>query len=139
MIFHGSSSEYPPGQAKRENYNLPLYAIPAVQETGQSRPNSRFERPVGLEFRPASSAYSTISSNITEYSGGLRDVSSMPPKRQLSEDSGQPTKHPKAEHPEDFSNQVKTKLKNSTRTGQACDRCKASPNSLLLHKSIRGR
>ncbi|KAI9742897.1 MAG: hypothetical protein M1818_003626 [Claussenomyces sp. TS43310] len=50
----------------------------------------------------------------------------MPPKRNASETpGGTPAKVPKTEtRPEDFSNSVKRRLQSSTRTGQACDRCK---------------
>lgn len=51
----------------------------------------------------------------------------MPQKRPSpGEANGTPAKHVKAEHPEEFSNAVKKKLQSSTRTGQACDRCKVS-------------
>lgn len=46
-------------------------------------------------------------------------------KRTASDESnGAPAKQPKTEHPEEFSNAVKKKLLSSSRTGQACDRCK---------------
>lgn len=53
----------------------------------------------------------------------------MPPKRTSSgSPSGTPVKIPKTElKPEDFSNSVKKRLQSSTRTGQACDRCKVRP------------
>ncbi|KAH9215146.1 fungal-specific transcription factor domain-containing protein [Leptodontidium sp. 2 PMI_412] len=38
--------------------------------------------------------------------------------------TGTPVKHARAERPEDFSKAVAKKLKDSNRTGQACDRCK---------------
>lgn len=51
----------------------------------------------------------------------------MPQKRSSpGEVNGTPAKLPKAEHPEEFSNAVKKKLQSSTRTGQACDRCKVT-------------
>jgi hypothetical protein len=52
--------------------------------------------------------------------------SMMPPKRTASgSPSGTPGKTIKSEQkPEDFSNSVKKRLQSSTRTGQACDRCK---------------
>lgn len=63
------------------------------------------------------------------------------PQKRLSEDEGNghmngngvPVKHAKTERPEDFSKQVAKKLKDSNRTGQACDRCKVS--SALPHLS----
>jgi len=58
--------------------------------------------------------------------------SKMPPKRTSSgSPSGTPGKVVKTEQkPEDFSNSVKKRLQSSTRTGQACDRCKVSE---MLH------
>ena len=48
-------------------------------------------------------------------------------KRGASDDSnGTPAKHIKIEQPEEFSNAVKKRLQLSSRTGQACDRCKVS-------------
>lgn len=65
----------------------------------------------------------------TAFSGAL--IATMPQKRNAS---GEPNgsnppvaKQIKSEqHPEEFSNTVKKKLQASTRTGQACDRCKVS-------------
>jgi hypothetical protein len=50
----------------------------------------------------------------------------MPPgKRNASgEPNSAPVKQPKTERPEEFSKQVRSKLQGSSRTGQACDRCK---------------
>ncbi|TAQ91549.1 hypothetical protein B7494_g27 [Chlorociboria aeruginascens] len=50
----------------------------------------------------------------------------MPPQKRSGSDemNSTPNKQPKAEHPEEFSNAVKKKLQSSSRTGQACDRCK---------------
>jgi hypothetical protein len=41
--------------------------------------------------------------------------------------NGTPAKQIKTEYPEEFSNAVKKRLQSSSRTGQACDRCKVSP------------
>jgi hypothetical protein len=43
---------------------------------------------------------------------------------------GTPVKRPRTEHPEGFSNAVRKKMQFSSRTGQACDRCKVSISSL---------
>lgn len=75
------------------------------------------------------STASSISVHNTAFSGAL--IATMPQKRNAS---GEPNgsnapvaKHIKSEqHPEEFSNTVKKKLQASTRTGQACDRCKVS-------------
>ncbi|KZF24441.1 hypothetical protein L228DRAFT_245371 [Xylona heveae TC161] len=50
----------------------------------------------------------------------------MPPKRPSSATETPHAKVTKTEHftPDDFSNSVKKRLQSSTRTGQACDRCK---------------
>jgi hypothetical protein len=50
----------------------------------------------------------------------------MPPKRNADPDeaNGVPSKQQRKEDPEDFSNAVKKRLQSSSRTGQACDRCK---------------
>jgi hypothetical protein len=56
--------------------------------------------------------------------------SKMPPKRSNSDAAETPPgqKGPKTDYfsPEDFSNSVKKKLEKSSRTGQACDRCKVN-------------
>jgi hypothetical protein len=71
----------------------------------------------------SSHLYSASSSSRTAKSGHW---SRMPPKRTSSgSPSGTPGKVVKTEQkPEDFSNSVKKRLQSSTRTGQACDRCK---------------
>jgi hypothetical protein len=137
MIFHGSSSQYPRGRIKQEDYNLALYATPPAQDAGVVRRNIHLAETQnrGLEYRTASS------SNITASSGAFgRVASDMPQKRPSpGEANGTPAKHVKAEHPEEFSNAVKKKLQSSTRTGQACDRCKASSiyrqTTTWVHKS----
>jgi hypothetical protein len=65
----------------------------------------------------------------------------MPPKRTSSVspsvNTGTPAKVPKTEQkPEDFSNSVKKRLQSSTRTGQACDRCKV--RSISKSPILRG-
>ena len=55
----------------------------------------------------------------------------MPPQKRPTDDdddNGTPAKQIKTEHPEEFSNAVKKRLQSSSRTGQACDRCKVSPH-----------
>lgn len=58
-------------------------------------------------------------------------ITTMPlQKRSASDDSnGTPAKHIKTEQPEEFSNAVKKRLQSSSRTGQACDRCKVSASA----------
>lgn len=88
--------------------------------------NLRFETsscPPPRQHRfPESSAASSIRKR-TAYSV---PTSPMPPKRPSeSSPTGTPGKLPKTEtKPEDFSSSVKKRLQSSTRTGQACDRCK---------------
>ncbi|RFU32708.1 hypothetical protein B7463_g3610, partial [Scytalidium lignicola] len=48
----------------------------------------------------------------------------MPQKRTSSEPNNGTPKQVRIEHPEEFSKAVKKRLQSSTRTGQACDRCK---------------
>lgn len=75
----------------------------------------------------ASTGSSTTSSQVAASSTSRN----MPPKRQSgSPPPGYPAKIPKTEQkPEDFSNSVKKRLQSSTRTGQACDRCKVCAHS----------
>jgi hypothetical protein len=128
MIFHGSSSQYPRARIKQEDYALPLYATLPAEDVGIGvggvRPNYQLAETQNreLEYRTASSINSTASSGAFG-----RVASDMPQKRSSPGDpNGTPAKHVKAEHPEEFSNAVKKKLQSSTRTGQACDRCKVS-------------
>lgn len=52
------------------------------------------------------------------------------------DENNAPVKHVKAEHPEEFSNAVKKRLASSTRTGQACDRCKVTINNIQLYAQL---
>ena len=129
MTFHGGhdfSSQYPRARIKEEGHPLALYATPPIQDLGVGAvgPTSQFPETHirGLEYRTASSFNTTASSGALE---GL--ACDMPQKRSSpGEANGTPAKVVKAEHPEEFSNAVKKKLQSSTRTGQACDRCKVS-------------
>lgn len=60
----------------------------------------------------------------------------MPPqKRNASDDSNSTSaKHIKTEQPEEFSNAVKKRLQSSSRTGQACDRCKVSTTASGIYR-----
>jgi hypothetical protein len=124
MLYHGaSSSQY----IKRENYDLPVYATPPAYDVGVARRPSLFADGLGLEYRPACSFYSADFSVSSSRSPGSSGASTMPQKRPAPSDANSnstPAKHIKAEHPEEFSNAVKKRLQSSTRTGQACDRCK---------------
>lgn len=124
MSFHDSSSQFSRERYKAEDHAFALYATPPIQDVGVVTPASQFHETQirGLEYRTASSF------NTTASSGPIgRIVSEMPQKRcSPGEANGAPAKQIKAEHPEEFSNAVKKKLQSSTRTGQACDRCKVS-------------
>lgn len=121
-----ASQEYPPGAIiKQEDQALALYATTPIQDVGVVRQASHYpETHVrGLEYRPATT---------TAFSGAFGRVVEMPQKRSSpGESNGNPSKQIKTEQPEEFSNAVKKKLQSSTRTGQACDRCKVSDRSLL--------
>jgi hypothetical protein len=86
----------------------------------------RRESPLKLNNFPSLQQYTASSSLRTAKSGNWFK---MPPKRTSSgSPSGTPGKVVKTEQkPEDFSNSVKKRLQSSTRTGQACDRCKVGP------------
>lgn len=79
----------------------------------------------GVEERRHQRTASSTSTSRNTASSTSRD---MPPKRERqsgSPSTGTPAKLLKTEQkPEDFSNSVKKRLQSSTRTGQACDRCK---------------
>lgn len=81
--------------------------------------------------------YSASSSSRTAKSGHW---SRMPPKRTSSgSPSGTPGKVVKTEaKPEDFSNSVKKRLQSSTRTGQACDRCKVPSLTCTKAQQLTG-
>lgn len=58
-------------------------------------------------------------------------------KRSAPDDSnGTPAKQIKTEHPEEFSKAVKKRLQSSSRTGQACDRCKVSATAAPHHQRL---
>jgi len=132
MTFHGGHdfstqwSMNPPARIKEEGHTHALYATPPIQELDVGvRPVSQFPETHnrGLEYRTASSFNTTTAS-----SGAFGRVGCEMPQKRSSpgEATGAPAKVAKAEHPEEFSNAVKKKLQSSTRTGQACDRCKVS-------------
>lgn len=118
-VYQGFTSRYPQ-VIKQESFNSPLYATPPLHEVGVARRHSLFAGR-GLEYRP-----SGCSEGYSFSSTGAGAPSTMPQKRGAppSENNGTPAKHVKGEHPEEFSNAVKKRLQSSTRTGQACDRCK---------------
>lgn len=136
MIFHGSASQFPLSPLheyiKQEDYNLPLplYATPTIHDVGAVRRDTGFAegRSRGLVYRTASSISRSIEQqNFTASSAAMPSQKRPVPAPDANGD-GTPTKHIKAEHPEEFSNAVKKRLASSTRTGQACDRCKVKQN-----------
>ena len=123
MMFSSQDSSSERDRIKQEHYTV--YATPSVPSAGVATqvvqyPESQIP---ALELRTASSINTTASSGAFGSSSG-----EMPQKRSSpGQVNGSPAKHVKAEHPEEFSQAVKKKLLNSTRTGQACDRCKVRP------------
>ncbi|KAF4637472.1 hypothetical protein G7Y89_g617 [Cudoniella acicularis] len=109
----------------------PYYAPHAAPTVAIVQRDSRLEHhhfEGGLGY-PASHAHTAASPIKTESSvchdGFGTYATAMPGKRTAAgEPSGAPGKQPRAERPEEFSSVVKKKLQSSTRTGQACDRCK---------------
>ncbi|KAH6669576.1 fungal-specific transcription factor domain-containing protein [Halenospora varia] len=84
----------------------------------------------GLEYAAASPSRVSIKTENPVHgfqAYATTSATTMPGSSKRSA-SGEPStasvKQPRAEHPEEFSNAVKKKLQSSTRTGQACDRCK---------------
>ena len=59
----------------------------------------------------------------------------LQPRRNASEEIDNPSKRIKSEDPAQFSAAVKKKLQSSSRTGQACDRCKVSSLKLSAERS----
>jgi hypothetical protein len=124
MMSPGRAAQFPPGNIKQEHsaYTCQYFHAQAVQGQYVGEcfgRDSTFESQIrGLEYRPASSI------NTTASSGASYASTTMPQKRPSEGENGVPAKHIKAEHPEEFSNAVKKRLQSSSRTGQACDRCK---------------
>lgn len=118
MFFHDNAPEN--GQNQQASQFFQYHQAPvlphAVASVGRATPlDIRRER--SPNYLAASSSSRTAKSG---------HWSMMPPKRSASgSPSGTPGKIVKTEQkPEDFSNSVKKRLQSSTRTGQACDRCK---------------
>lgn len=90
-----------------------------------------------LEYRPASS---TVSAGASAAFAVATPNPRMAQKRPSEDDgasNGSPLKQIKGEQPEQFSRAVQKKLKDSNRTGQACDRCKVSLEGLATLNSNR--
>lgn len=119
MIYHGSArTQYPQGNIKQEQYQFPheLYATPAAynNDVGARRCSESLN----------SSVRATVNTVRLPASRATLPIAMPGQKRPAPESNGKPIK---AEQPEEFSNAVKKRLQSSTRTGQACDRCKVIP------------
>jgi hypothetical protein len=120
MIFHGSS-QLPHRYIKREDYDFSLYATPALCDVGVVGRFAESQKAYSVNQHHQHTAPGNTGSSVA--------ASFAMSKRPLDEDANNaPVKHVKAEHPEEFSNAVKKRLASSTRTGQACDRCKVMIN-----------
>ncbi|RDL32971.1 Uncharacterized protein BP5553_08410 [Venustampulla echinocandica] len=101
--------------------------------SSQSQLQGRVGGGLGYQSAPASAIIKTESPVDQDGGSSYATITAIPPvmpgKRTASgEPTGNgnatPVKQPRAERPEEFSSVVKKKLQSSTRTGQACDRCK---------------
>lgn len=123
MKFHGSPSQASQSQNQfnQQDYSLPIYANPVTDVVGvvERPPRVDARQYMNLEGPTASSI--TVGNTLRQYPA---HIGTMPPKRNASDEANGSTKQIKTEHPEEFSNAVKKKLQSSSRTGQACDRCK---------------
>lgn len=122
MIFPVSTSRATWREVRQQYLEIPAHVTVERYIDGvvkvESRPDNS-QQPT-LQYFAASSLETTES---TAKSGA--SLATMPQKRSVSGGpSGTPAKQIKTEHPEDFSNAVKKRIQSSSRTGQACDRCK---------------
>jgi hypothetical protein len=99
-------------QHNQQDSLSPLYARSVAYLEGEG---VRLRRQ-GYSHRPGENTLFTAFAVIAH--------STMAQKRRASDDDDGPAKQIKTEHPEEFSNAVKKRLQSSSRTGQACDRCK---------------
>lgn len=130
------SQLFPPDQepVRRPDLEFDPYAAAPVVGFGQIS-HSQGRVGGGLEYQsaPASAIIKTESpvnqDGGSSYATATAIPPAMPGKRTASGEltgngSATPVKQLRAERPEEFSSVVKKKLQSSTRTGQACDRCK---------------
>jgi len=110
----------PPGQVGQTQSQTPYYTTPSFDIVRRDYAPSRIEGVV------AGGAFEFHTATATATAPSIKqEDATMPGKRTASgEPDGSPVKQPKTERPEEFSKQVRTKLQGSSRTGQACDRCK---------------
>jgi hypothetical protein len=121
MIFYAPSASsqsskqlQPP---EHQDYIPPAYATPTIQIVGGVRRDSQLANPTHQSLGSSTAPPTILHQSLVN----------MPQKRSASiELNGNAAKQIKTERPEDFSDAVKQKLETSTRTGQACDRCKVS-------------
>lgn len=104
--------------------SLSLYSQPVVGVLRQFNRDHLGHSSASPSLSPSPSASSIRI--LSTASSARPQAHPMPPKRTASgSPTGTPAKLPKQEtKPETFSNSVKKRLQSSTRTGQACDRCK---------------
>jgi hypothetical protein len=125
MNFYASASQEPQNQNQfdQQDFSLPIYANPATDVVGVVEPPPRVDarQYMNLEYPTASSINAGNTVPIRQHP---KRIGTMPPKRNAADDANGSTKQIKTERPEEFSNAVKKKLQSSSRTGQACDRCK---------------
>ncbi|TVY54610.1 Transcriptional activator protein acu-15 [Lachnellula cervina] len=111
------------GQIEQSPYNTtPFYDI-LRRDYLPSRVQGVVVGGGGFQYR---CSYQTATATATVTAPSIKqEDATMPGKRTASgEPDGTPVKQPKTDRPEEFSKQVRTKLQTSSRTGQACDRCK---------------
>jgi hypothetical protein len=132
VFFHDNNNS--PGSGQEQGaYSSQFFPDPQLSSFPQAvvaaRRDLDHSRDAYTYYSGESHLYTASSIDRTATSGLA--YSKMPPKRTSSASpsvsTGTPAKVPKTEQkPEDFSNSVKKRLQSSTRTGQACDRCKVS-------------
>ena len=127
MIFHVCSSQSSKAKRVREG-RTNLTVSPVVCDTQRQHALLVLsDVTTTFEDSPAHKVNFLTASSIqrTARAGASLAITTMPQKRSSNGDPIVPALKPiKTEHPEEFSNAVKKRLQSSTRTGQACDRCK---------------
>jgi hypothetical protein len=127
MITHAFSSHFYQEPPILQSYTLSPFATPpndTSEVVRQLPPVDAVHQHHTPLADPTASSSNTVRQNPSHFVN-------MQSKRNVSDDpngtgNGNPPKQIKTEHPEEFSNAVKKKLQASSRTGQACDRCKVS-------------
>lgn len=119
MFFNDNDLGNGQGQGQQSHQYFTYNQVPALPHAVVS---DRRATPLNIRRERSPQHFAASSSYRTAKSGNW---SMMPPKRTASgSPSGTAGKVKTEQKPEDFSNSVKKRLQSSTRTGQACDRCK---------------